>query len=204
MTAPGFRLLLVTDWERPDALARLEAALAAGGPLAVQHRHPGASDRVFYAEGARLAEACARRGVPLFVNGRLDVALALGAHLHLPTRALAPADARPHLAGWLSAAWHPAEEPAPPRGVEFLLAAPVFAPGSKPGDARPRLGVEGFHRARSLAAPVPVFALGGLDERTVGLLRAEGPVAGVAVISAVLGAPSPARAVEALLRALGL
>jgi thiamine-phosphate pyrophosphorylase len=204
VTAPGFRLLLVSDWERPDALARLDDALAAGGPVAVQHRHPGATDRRFFDEGLALADVCARRGVPLFVNGRLDVARALGAHLHLPTRAVAPADARPHVAGWLSAAWHPAEEPEPPRGVDLLVAAPVFAPGSKPGDARPRLGVEGFHRARTLAAPVPVFALGGVDERSLGGLREAGPVAGVAVITAVLAAPSPARAVEALLRALGL
>lgn len=204
MSPPGFRLLLVTDWARPDCLARVTDALAAGGPVAVQHRHPGATDRAFFDEGQRLAEACAARGVPLFVNGRLDVALALSAHLHLPTRALAPADVRPRHPRWLSAAWHPLEEAVPPEGVDLLLASPVAAPGSKPGDARPRLGVDGFHRARALAGPVPVFALGGVDEPALRALADAGPVAGAAVVSAVLGAPSPARAVEALLRAMGL
>lgn len=204
MTPPSFRLLLVTDWARPGCLARVTDALSAGGPVAVQHRHPGATDRVFLDEGQRLAEACAAHGVPLFVNGRLDVALALSAHLHLPTRALAPAEVRPHHPRWLSAAWHPLEEAAPPAGVDLLLASPVTAPGSKPGDVRPRLGVEGFHRARALAGEVPVFALGGLDERALRALTEVGPVAGAAVVSAVLDAPSPARAVEALLRVLGL
>ncbi len=204
MTAPGFRLLLVTDWSRPGVVDRLDEALAVGGPVAVQHRHPGATDLVFFEEGLRLAERCAAHAVPLFVNGRLDVALALGAHLHLPTRALEPADVRPHLgARWLSAAWHPLEAEAPPAGVDLLLASPVFAPGSKPSDDRPRLGVEAFHAAAQRAAPVPVFALGGVTETSLAALRGAGPVAGAAVVSAVLAASSPGRAVEGLLRALG-
>lgn len=204
MTALPFRLLLITDWERPDCLGRVTAALEAGPGLAVLHRHPGAVDRAFFDEGGRLAEACARRGVPLFVGGRLDVALALGAHLHLPGRALAPADVRPHHGGLLTAAWHPFEEVEPPAGVDALLVSPVFTPGSKPLDTRPTLGPAGYAAARARAGGVPCLALGGVTEGGVAALREAGPVDGAAVVSAVLAAPAPARAAEGLLRALGL
>jgi thiamine-phosphate pyrophosphorylase len=198
-----FRLLLITDWQRPDCLARLSDALDAGPGLAVLHRHPGAPDRLLMDEGLRLAELCARRGVPLFVGGRLDLALALGANLHLPARALAPVDVRPHLRGLLTAAWHPAEEPAPPQDVHALLVSPVFAPGSKAADARAPLGARGYFAARERAAGIPCLALGGISREGLAALRAEGAVDGAAVISAVLHAPSPARAAAELLTALG-
>ncbi len=190
-----FKLLLITDWSRPDCLAQLGEALKAGPGIAVQHRHPGATDRVFHDEGLRLRDAIG--ATPLFVNGRLDVALELGAHLHLTSRSLLPADVRPHLppGRWLSASWHPPEASA--TGVDLLLMSPVFAPHSKPAD-RPPLGPEGF-RAHLAHASAPVFALGGLTAERAARLR---PVAGVALIGEVLHAASPAHAAEALLRAL--
>jgi thiamine-phosphate pyrophosphorylase len=186
-----FKLLLITDWSRPDCLEAVRDALHAGPEIAVQHRHPGATDAAFYEEGCRLREAIG--SAPLFVNGRLDLALALDAHLHLNEGSLAPAEVRPFLKGGLvSASWHP---PTIPReGIDLLLMSPVFDPISKPA-VRPALGREGFRRH----ARPDAFALGGITTANVGALR---PLAGVAVIGEVLHAPSPAKAAEALLRAL--
>lgn len=199
MTAPPrpqalpFRLLLITDWTlgRGPLLERIAAALTAGPGIAVQHRHPDQTDRAFYEEGLALAEVCARHRAPLFVNGRIDLALALGAHLHLPSRALRVADARPHLnARWISVAVHDAAEAQAAEGADLALVSPVFSPGSKPLDTRPFLGAEGL---RDLTARLgcPAFALGGLTPERA---RDLAPLAGVAVISAVLRAPTPARA----------
>lgn len=81
------RLIVITDWRMPRALLleRVEAVLALGPMVALQHRHPEASIRPFLEEARWLAELCQKRQTPLFINGRLDVALLLGADLHLPS-----------------------------------------------------------------------------------------------------------------------
>jgi len=197
------RLLLVTDWALGELRLRraLEQACALGPEVGVQHRHPGAPTRGFLEEARGLASLCAQNGNPFFVNGRLDVALLVGAHLHLPVDGPTPAEVRPHLpAGrWLSAAVHDEAELERARGADLLLLSPVFQPTSKPHDRRATLGPGGFARLRALAS-CPVLALGGIRVERLALLV---PVEGVAVQGAVLQAEDPAGAARALLSALG-
>jgi thiamine-phosphate pyrophosphorylase len=183
-TRPGPlpRLVIITDWSLGEAtlLERLDQALQAGPGIAVQHRNPEATARVFFEQGARVAELCRRHGAELFVNRRLDVALALGASLHLPAYGLPPAEVRARVPR-VSVAVHSLEEAARAKGADLALVSPVFAKA----DAVP-LGVDGF---RKLAAALPcrAYALGGVT----------GPVdgaAGHAVISAVLRAADPREA----------
>ncbi len=195
------RLIIITDWRLPRAqlLAALERALELGPEVAVQHRHPEAPARVFLDEARLLAALCRTRGNPLFVNGRLDVALLVDAHLHLPARGLTAVDVRPFLpAGrWVTTAVHDADEARLAEGADLALVSPVYAPGSKPGDTRPPLGPEGF-QALAATLPCPAFALGGVTpERAAQLTGAQG----FAVISAVLEAEDPATVARALLRA---
>lgn len=196
------RLLLVTDWSMGEQrlLAALKEACALGPEVAVQHRHPDAPTRPFLAEARTLAALCARVGNPLFINGRLDVALLVGAHLHLPVDAPTPAEVRPHLppGRWVSAAVHDEAELERASGADLLLLSPVFTPSSKSGSPRPTLGREGYARLRAVSA-CPTLALGGIRAE---LLAALGPVEGVAVQAAVLRAADPRGAAEALLRAL--
>lgn len=195
MTLP-FRLLLITDWGLEDLPGRVARALEAGPGIAVQHRHPGVSDRQFFEEAQQLSRVCRAAGAPFFVSRRLDVALALDAHLHLPAYALRVADVRPHLpAGRLvSVAVHDEVEAQAAAGADLALVSPVFAPGSKPGDGRPTLGPEGFHRLAS-ALPCPAFALGGIDAARARQLFS---AAGLAVVSSVLAAADPLAACRAL------
>jgi thiamine-phosphate pyrophosphorylase len=195
------RLIVITDWRLPRdrLLEALERTLEVGPEVAVQHRHPEAPARAFLEEARLLATLCRTRGNPLFVNGRLDVALLVGAHLHLPARGLTAADVRPYLpAGrWVSIAVHDADEALLAQGADLALVSPVYAPGSKPGDTRPPLGPEGF-QALAAALPCSALALGGVTpERAAGLTGARG----FAVISAVLEARDPAAAARALLHA---
>lgn len=179
-------LIVITDWElgRDVLLRRVRAAASLGPRVAVQHRHPGATARAFLEEARLLQEVCAAEGNPLFINGRLDVALAVGAHLHLPARTLAVADVRRHLAPeqWVSMAVHDETEAAESQGAELVLVSPVFGPGSKPGDTRPQLGPEGFARLAAKCS-APAYALGGIDARTAADVS---EARGYAVISAVL------------------
>jgi thiamine-phosphate pyrophosphorylase len=195
------RLVVITDWRLPQAqlLEALERSLEAGPEVAIQHRHPGAPARAFLEEARLLAALCHRRANPLFVNGRLDVALLVGAHLHLPAKGLTPKDVRPHLPSgrWISVAVHDADEARLAQGANLALVSPVFSPGSKPGDTRPPLGPEGF-QALAATLPCPALALGGVTpERAARLAGAQG----FAVISAILEAEDPAAVARALLRA---
>jgi len=185
------RLVIITDWSlgADTLLARLERALSAGPGVAVQHRHPEASARVLFDEGARLKQLCARFDAPLFVNRRFDVAAALGAHLHLPSSGLLPGDIPRRAAMRVSVAVHDAAEAKRAAGADFALVSPVF---EKKG--RAPLGLDGFERLRR-ALGCPAFALGGVSPQR----RVPG-AAGHAVISAVLHAEDPRAATLQLLQ----
>jgi thiamine-phosphate pyrophosphorylase len=197
MTLP-FSVIVITDWSlgRARLLEQVARALEAGPGVAVQHRHVGATDAQFFEEAQALAAVCARVEAALFINGRLDVALALGAHLHCTTRSLRPTDLRTRLSGrWISTVVHgPGDDVT---GADLALVSPVFSPGSKPDDARQPLGPEGFDAiARTL--PCPAFALGGVSVESVRSLHRP---AGVAAISSVFKAEKPQDVVAALLTA---
>jgi thiamine-phosphate pyrophosphorylase len=212
-----FRVMLITDWAIDGLLDKLEAALEAGPGIAVQHRWPQADDLHFYERGLEVARRCARRGVPLFINRRFDVAWAIdrelpkrqegfGIHLHLPANALSVAAVRPLLPNaWFSVAVHDEAELPRAAGADFALVSPVFPPGSKPTDPRVPLGVDGFWRlARELRCPA--FALGGMNATRAASLRAgwdesrgAPKLGGIAVVSEVWRAANPRAATEALL-----
>jgi thiamine-phosphate pyrophosphorylase len=190
--------MVITDWRLPRErlLAALERALEVGPEVAVQHRHPEATARQFLEEARLLSGLCRARGNPLFVNGRLDVALLVGGHLHLPAGGLTPEDVRPHLPAGrqVSVAVHDEQEARGARGADLALVSPVFPPGSKPEDTRPTLGPEGF-RKLAAALSCPALALGGITPERAPLLAG---AAGFAVISGVLEAEDPRTAARAL------
>ncbi len=188
MTLPA--VIVITDWSMGEEA--LLAQLARAGRVAVQHRNPGVTARVYFEQAVRLKAQCDALGAELFVSGRLDVALALGTHLHLPARAVLPADVK--LDGWVSVAVHDEAEAGRAQGADLALLSPVFETGSKP-DATP-LGPEGFARLAKLT-PCPAYALGGLTPDRLALLPS---AAGAAVISAVLRAEDPAGVVAAFAR----
>lgn len=188
---PGRRalppLILMTDRRRrPDPAAWLDR-LPAGA--AVLLRDYDAPDR---AERARALRAATRRhGLLLLIGGDWRLAAAAGADgLHLPERVARAGrrfDAiRPD---WLiTAAAHsrPALIAAARAGADAALLSPVFATASHPG-ARP-LGPVRF-AALAGAAPLPVYALGGIGPAARARLAACG-AAGFAGISGLLAAPA--------------
>ena len=192
-------LIVITDWTlgADTLLERLRSVLSLSPRIAVQHRHPEATGRQFAEEARGLAQLCAEGGNPLFINGRLEVALLVGAHLHLPAHAPRPRDVRKHLpAGrWISAAVHDDREAVEAEGADLVLISPVFPPGSKPDDPRPPLGAEGFARLAARCA-APAYALGGITPDNAAQLP---QARGVAVISGVLRAPDARLAAARLL-----
>jgi thiamine-phosphate pyrophosphorylase len=140
------------------------------------------------------------RGIPLIVNDRVDVALAVGADgVHVGQDDLAPADVRrmvgEHLLVGLSVTSVAEAYALDPAIVDYAGVGPVFASPTK-ADAAPPLGIEGT-RAVCDVLTVPAVAIGG-----IGLTNAAGVlttgVAGVAVISAICSAADPRTSAEQL------
>jgi thiamine-phosphate pyrophosphorylase len=182
-------LYLITDWSCGDdpLLERVERALQAGPGISVQHRNPAVSTAVFFAQAQKLARVCRRYDAPLFINRRLDVALALEAHLHLPSYGLWPSDVLGRIER-ISVSVHSEEEAKRCTGATLALVSPVIAKENVTA-----LGLEGFLRLET-RCPCPAFALGGIKKPLPGIHRH-------AVISAVLHADDPKSAAEEFLRA---
>jgi thiamine-phosphate pyrophosphorylase len=172
-----------------------------GPDLCIQHRDAGAPVRGFLERARWLAGLTRAGGAQLAINGRLDVALLVDAHLHLPVDAARPHEVRPLLppGRWISAAVHGSRELQAAHGADVLVVSPVHPPGSKPGDTRTPLGAGGFDRIAGEADPVPCYALGGMTPARV---RALPRLGGVAVQSAILRAPDPLASARAFLAAL--
>jgi len=175
--------------------------LTAGLP-AVQLREKDLAGRPLLALAEALRTLTARYGARLFVNDRVDVAVAVGADgVHLGGGAIPIDVARGLLpAGALvGASTHAAHEVAAST-ADFVFFGPVYATPAKAGYGAPQ-GEERFTAAVRRAA-MPVLAIGGVTPATVTALRRAG-AHGVAVIRAILSAPDPGAATAALLAALG-
>ena len=193
------RLILVTDRRATDRdlLEVVEAALGAGLP-AVQLREKDLPGRPLLALAERLRAATARTGALLFVNDRIDVALAAGADgVQLGTGSVPVEVARRLLppGALVGVSTHAPGEAA--TAADFGLFGPVWETPSKAGaQGAARLG------DAVRAAAIPVLAIGGVTAERVPAVRAAG-AAGVAVIRAILAAPDPGAATRVLLAALG-
>ena len=146
--------------------------------------------------------AASKRAVPLVVNDRADVALAAGADgVHLPSRGLPPATARALVgaARLVGVSTHSVAEALAARtgGADYVVFGPVWPTGKK----RDAVGLDALAEAVRACAPMPVFALGGVDATRARAVVATG--ARVACIGAVLGQADAAAAARALAAAMG-
>ncbi len=183
----------------------VEQAQAAcdGGARVVQLRAKFATDRQTLAWGEAIRAATRRAGLRFVVNDRFDLALALEADaVHLGQGDLPPErvfGAAGKLA--LGRSTHDEDELARAcaEAVAYVAYGPVFGTSSKETRHAAR-GLERLAAAAVRIAPRLLVAIGGIDAARIGAVRAAG-ARGVAVLSAVAGAPDPAAATERLVRA---
>lgn len=152
--------------------AALVPAAVSGGFTAVLLRAQHLPDRAAYALAESLATACRRPGVPLLVEQRVDLALAVGAAgILLGINDLPIPVARRLLGGtvWVGVQVEAAEAAAAAlaEGVDFLVAGPVYAGAGGEEPLGPELvrQVQGVAVAHAVAAgspPCPVVAVGGI------------------------------------------
>jgi thiamine-phosphate pyrophosphorylase len=185
------------------ALDGLTGIPLAAGAVAVQLRDKDLPVRDLLALARHLRDITAARGVRLFVNDRVDVALAAGADgVHLGGGALTVDDVRaiaPDLQ--IAVSTHAVAEverrQADPR-VSFVVFGPVFETPSKRAYGSP-LGLSALRQA--CATGVAVVAVGGIDTDRAPACRAAG-ASGIAVIRAILGSPTPDRAMAGFFGAI--
>jgi thiamine-phosphate pyrophosphorylase len=205
------RLYIVTDRAatggRPlEAVvqAALAGAVRAGlqpGDVAVQLRERDLGGMALRRLAGALRQVTRAAGAPLFVNDRVDVALAVGADgVHLGGASLRPADVlavAPSLAIAVSA-----HSPADLEGLAGLVAFAVFGPVRDTPSKRaygPPVGLGALRIAATRG--VPLLAIGGLTVGDVPEITAAG-ARGLACIRAVMSAADPAEATATLGRAL--
>ncbi|MDR3603980.1 MAG: thiamine phosphate synthase [Syntrophaceae bacterium] len=195
---------LVTDTALSRTRSNLEVVKAAvnGGVSAVQLREKRLSAKDFFLRGVEIRELLAEHNVPLIINDRIDLAIALDADgVHLGQSDLPLEIARrilgPHkIIGWSVNDLSQINERSASL-VDYFAISPVFFTSTKKDISTP-WGTEGVVRARS-ATPVPLVGIGG-----IGLDNVSGVIlAGldcVAVVSAIVSADDPLAATESLKR----
>ena len=202
MKPEQLKLYLVTD--RPLSLGRdldwIVAEAVRGGTTMVQLREKEADTRDFVALGLKLKELLTPLGIPLLINDRIDVALAVDADgVHIGQSDMPYAIARrllgPDRIIGLSVETMDEVAEANALDVNYVAVSPVYGTPTKTDTAEP-FGLEGLRKAAALSRH-PVVAIGGMNERTAADVFAAG-ADGIAVVSAICSAPDPCAAARRL------
>jgi thiamine-phosphate pyrophosphorylase len=188
-------LYLITDRSLCGArgVSDVVAQAVAGGVTLVQLRDPEAKTGALIELGRALIALLEPTGVPLIVNDRVDVALAIGAAgVHIGQADMTAQDARallgPERLLGLSVGTLDELAESELSQVDYLGVGPVFATRTKP-DAGAAIGVEGL-RAIAARTHLPLAAIGGIGPSNAAEVLAAG-AAGLAVVSAICAAPDP-------------
>jgi thiamine-phosphate pyrophosphorylase len=176
------------------------AAAIRGGATIVQYREKNASTRQMIDDALALQELCRAQAVPFIVNDRVDVALAVDADgVHVGQSDM-PASLARKLIGHGKILGVSAETPEQARaaiadGADYLGVGALFATATK-SDAGKPIGLQGLERI-GLVSTLPMVGIGGINlSNAAGVIHAG--AAGVAVISAIVGAEDVERATREL------
>lgn len=203
---PDFDLYLITDRTQTkgrDLLWVIEQALD-GGVRAIQLREKDLSGRDLFSLAEKLSKLCQSYRSALFINERIDIALAVdAAGVQLGNGSVPVLIARRLLGAhkMIGSSSHSLDEAmeAQELGADFVLFGPVYLTPSKAAYGAP----QGLNRLKEIVEKIslPVYAIGGVKLESIPDLRRVG-VFGIALISAIISSDSPKAATNELLRAM--
>jgi len=196
-----YTLYLVTDRElmTADSIEKCVEQAILGGVTVVQLREKTASSREFYQLALRVREVTARLGVPLIINDRADIALAVDADgVHIGQDDL-PYEAARRIVGpnkIVGVSTHNVDEAkaAADMGADYIGVGAIFATGTK-NDVAPT-SIDELRRICE-AVKIPMVAIGGINKNNVSLLSGTG-IDGIAVVSAIVAQADTAGAAREL------
>ncbi len=195
-------LYLVTD-KSDDVekfLKTIEEAIK-GGVTVVQIREKTAETLDFYNLALKVKEITTKYGVPLIINDRVDVALAIDADgIHVGQSDM-PCDITRKLIGddkilGVSAATIPEAKKAQEDGADYIGTGAVFPTATK--DDAPKITKKDLKEIAN-SIDIPVVAIGGINLNNVNELE-DTDIAGISVVSAIMSSDNPKKSSEELLK----
>ena len=195
-------LYLVTDRDLCGRRSLTDVVLASvrGGARCVQLRENTLSTRQFVEEALAVRDLLTPFNVPLIINDRLDVALAVGADgVHIGQNDMPYTLARRLLGpraiiGVSVETWEDVEQ-AQALDCDYLGVSPVFATPTKT-DTRGAWGLEGLAKIRAFSRH-PLVAIGGINAANAEAVCRAGADS-LAVVSAICAAADPFQASQGL------
>lgn len=201
-TAWGVYLVTDRAFSRGRSTREIVESAVRGGVSVVQLREKDLNTRAFYEEGLQIRDILRSNAVPLIINDRIDIALALDADgVHLgqddmplavakrilgPDRIIGVSVNRPEDIGEAAAG-----------GADYAAISPVFHTATKEDISKP-WGLEGVRLARSLT-DLPLVAIGSIKADNIRDVVAAGADC-VAVITAITAVDDPEEATRLLVR----
>ncbi len=196
-----YSLMLVTDHcSDVDAFCTIVEKALQAGVTVLQLREKTATTRDFYQLALRIKPIARQYNVPLLINDRLDIALAVDADgVHVGQEDLPVAVVRrligPDKILGATAATVAAAQTAEREGADYIGSGAMFPTLTKPGKQVLPLNVLAQIKQ---AVQVPVVAIGGITADNLLTLKITG-VDGLAVVSAIMDSADPAAATQEIL-----
>ena len=197
-----YSLYLVTDRGLARGRSTFEVVKAAvsGGVTCIQLREKDCSTLEFIEQAVAIKNFLETRQIPLIINDRLDVALAVGADgIHLGQTdmplGIAKKIAGPSMLIGISAESVQDAIEAENSGADYLGVSPIYATPTKT-DTAPPLELQGLREIRS-RVKIPLVGIGGLNKSNAAEVIQNGGD-GVAVVSAIVAADDPELAARTL------
>ena len=199
------RLYFITDsggYAEEEFLFRAEEALK-GGATIMQLREKEKSTREYIELAEKVHRITIKYNVPLIIDDRVDVALAMdaeGVHVgqsDMPVtiaRKLMGAD---KIVGATAKTVSQAKE-AYEQGADYLGVGAIY-----PTTTKVKTVLTSVDTLKDIcnAVPIPVYAIGGLCKDNIDILKGI-PIAGICVVSAIMKAEKPKKETEKLLEKL--
>ena len=187
-----------TGFTEKEFLRRTEAALQ-GGVTLLQLREKDKSTREYIALAQKVHEITRRYNVPLIIDDRVDVALAIDAEgVHVGASDMPVATARKlmdedKIIG-ATAKTVPQALEAWQQGADYLGVGAIY-----PTTTKVKTVLTSTDTLRDIcnAVPIPANAIGGLNQDNIDVLAGI-PIAGICVVSAIMKAKDPKKAAEEL------
>lgn len=195
-------LYLVTDrgYIGNRKLVKVVQQAVAGGVTAVQLREKNCSTREFIKLGQEIKSRLKNKNIPLIINDRIDIALAIqadGVHLgqeDMPVKMARDILGNDYLIG-LSVENMNHIKKAEQLDVDYLGLSPLFVTKTKP-ELKQEWGLDGLKRARNNSSH-PIVAIGNINSGNAAKVIGSG-ADGIAVVSAICAADDPKRAANQL------
>tara|TARA_B100001063_G_C16719912_1_gene532919 strand:- start:499 stop:1185 length:687 start_codon:yes stop_codon:yes gene_type:complete len=197
-----YKLYLVTDDQQDlDTLKFVVEQAVAGGVTMVQVREKHGDVRAFIERAQAVKSILAGTDVPLIINDRVDVALAVDADgLHLGQSDMPPIIARqligPDKILGLSIEDEQQLQQADDLPIDYIGLSALFTTPTKT-NLKKHWGYEGIQMALE-TTKLPIVGIGGINESNIPQLTQTG-IHGLALVSAICHAKDPKKATQDLL-----